>query len=426
MKNGSKSCIQIGFWRKKELKRTSGDDEVAARRGRDCGASTGVGVVDDVHQLAALGVEGANLAIVPAGDNRLAIIHEMNAMAFEVLDLDAEDLLTSLGVPDANVWGGNGGEDLGVVLGEGDGVDGGGVTGVTELGLERGGATPVDARLGSAAEEILAVLSHGDGGDLTVNLADERGVEFLIVDHVFAENAFAGTDDNVAGGADALAGDASRVGALGALDAQIRVALFDGALEQVAGERAAEHLGVALGYGEVGHDTLGGAALDVLRAELLVFQVESPDAHVTVTGSDETLPGVVEEFDAVCGLGVGWGAADGGTGFDVPNDQGVVVLTAERGEIGVTGGEGQILHARLVQSQAVDDGAALEIPNDSIGGETKMGTLAGSNVSAIVGNGDARNFVVMALEGCVLAFDDVANHDDTTERVEQMLVIGME
>lgn len=71
-----------------------------------------VGVVDDVHGLAGLRVEGPDLSIAPAADDALAVAHEADAEALDGRHVDAEDLVSVLRIPDPDVVHGAGGEDV--------------------------------------------------------------------------------------------------------------------------------------------------------------------------------------------------------------------------------------------------------------------------------------------------------------------------
>ena len=71
-----------------------------------------MGVVDDVHLLARLGVEGSDLPIGPSGDDGLAVPHEGDSVALAVGVVDTKELGAILGVPDTDVIHGAGGENI--------------------------------------------------------------------------------------------------------------------------------------------------------------------------------------------------------------------------------------------------------------------------------------------------------------------------
>lgn len=88
-------------------------DDFLVVRSRANGSDTMVvGIVDGIKQLTRLGQEGANLTIIPAGENRLAIAGEEDAVAFKAGNLDSEKLLSGLGVPHADVIKRTGGKEL--------------------------------------------------------------------------------------------------------------------------------------------------------------------------------------------------------------------------------------------------------------------------------------------------------------------------
>jgi hypothetical protein len=69
-------------------------------------------IVDREHHFAALRVEGANLAVVPAARDHGAVARERNRRARLVRYAYAEQLLVRGRVPDANVFVGARGEQL--------------------------------------------------------------------------------------------------------------------------------------------------------------------------------------------------------------------------------------------------------------------------------------------------------------------------
>jgi hypothetical protein len=82
---------------------TTGNNALAVRGGREGGNTVVVSVVNGVEELARLGQESTDLAIVPSGDDALAISHEGNGEALEAWDFNSEELLAGLHVPHADV-----------------------------------------------------------------------------------------------------------------------------------------------------------------------------------------------------------------------------------------------------------------------------------------------------------------------------------
>lgn len=81
----------------------SGDDSLTVVGGHDGGDTVVVGVVDGVQEFARLGEEGADLTVVPSGNNALSVGHELDGVALKSGNLNSEKLLTSRGVPHADV-----------------------------------------------------------------------------------------------------------------------------------------------------------------------------------------------------------------------------------------------------------------------------------------------------------------------------------
>lgn len=79
------------------------DDLLVVRGGANGSDAVVVGIVDGIEQFTRLRQESANLTIVPAGENGLAVVGEEDAVALEAGNLDSEELLSGLGVPHADV-----------------------------------------------------------------------------------------------------------------------------------------------------------------------------------------------------------------------------------------------------------------------------------------------------------------------------------
>lgn len=92
-----------------------------------------MGIIDDVHELARLRIEGSDLSVTPTADDRLAISHEGDAVALHSRDLDSQNLMAVLCVPDSDVVNGASGENITVVVREHHVVDLVIVTGVPQL-----------------------------------------------------------------------------------------------------------------------------------------------------------------------------------------------------------------------------------------------------------------------------------------------------
>ena len=131
------------------------------------------------------GQEGADLAVRPAGQNAAAVVHELDGEALEAWDLDAEELLPGLGVPDSDVVDRARREQVRVAGGERDVVNALEVAGVPELGGDAVRVAPVDGGLGGAGEEVRRVSRERDRGDgahdlgLRLELHRSRGDQHL-------------------------------------------------------------------------------------------------------------------------------------------------------------------------------------------------------------------------------------------------------
>lgn len=110
--------------------------------------------------------------------------------------------------------------------------------------------------------------------------------------------------------------------------------------------------------------------------------VDGEDLDARVENGDHFFVGAVEEGDLVDGVAVG-GSVEGLAGFDVPDDEHVFVVDAsEGGEVEFVVGEREGLDEDLVELEAVDHGALLEVPDDDISLEAHVSPLSGGNVLA--------------------------------------------
>ncbi len=62
-----------------------------------------MGVIDHVHLLPGLWVEGTDFPIGPTGDDALSIAHEGDGVALAVGVVDSEELCAVFSVPDTDI-----------------------------------------------------------------------------------------------------------------------------------------------------------------------------------------------------------------------------------------------------------------------------------------------------------------------------------
>ena len=256
-----------------------------------------VGVVDRVEQLAALGEEGAHLAVAPAGEDAAAVVHELDTVALEAWYLNAEQLLARLGVPYTDVVDRAGGEQVGEAGGEGDVVDALAVAGVAELGGDRVRVAPVDRGLCGAREEVGRVGGHRDGSAGTHQLALALNLHARSPNSDLRNSTVSSANHQVTVGeelhaVEALGEELARADAL-------EEALVEVDLDDVAGEGA--HVGglVLRVDDNALVDATDLAHGKVLEKDLLLDVVDVPDADAVVVDGDEVVVGLVEEADLV-------------------------------------------------------------------------------------------------------------------------------
>lgn len=131
-------------------------------------------------------------------------------------------------------------------------------------------------------------------------------------------------------------------------------------------------------------NTLDLSHVDVLVENFFVLEVDSPNTDTVVVDSDEFLVSVVEESDLVGDVHADSVSNNSFARLDFPDNQLVVVLSAERSQKLLVLGEVEILDEHFVQLKAVQHRHGVEVPNDDISLESHVGLLAGCDVLACV------------------------------------------
>mmetsp|Transcript_98822 Transcript_98822/g.276755 ORF Transcript_98822/g.276755 Transcript_98822/m.276755 type:complete len:285 (+) Transcript_98822:796-1650(+) len=278
---------------------------------------------------------------------------------------------------------------------------------VAQLRGQGGCVRPIDVGQGGAAEEVGPVLRQGKGGDATQHLGLLLDVQALRRD--LCDRPIPGTDEEVAVRQQGGARDALRQQLLwegGAEEPVLKVHL-----DHVARRGAAVAVLVVAVQEDVGRDALDLPAVHVRRPELLVLQIEVPDDDVVVPTRDELVLVVVEEADAVGGVRRSRCAANRGAALHLPNNEAVVVLAAQRREVGLVHGERQGGHGDLVEAQPMHLSPLGEVPNDDVGGEPHECLLPRREHLATRRHGYAVHLVVVALQEGLSLSEQVAHHD---------------
>eukprot|EP01136_Pigoraptor_vietnamica_P008674 Opistho-1_new@44305 len=362
-----------------------------------------VRVVDDVHETTRLRRKGADLAVVPPADDCLAVRCEAHGVALKIGHSDAEELSAVARVPHANVVDGARGKALRVAIGERDIVDHVVVARGLEGGSKRRVRDLIDVRLRRPGKKVRATgARRRDGRHGAVKLRRRSKLEAAGLDD--GDSAIASTDDNVAAGNHGEAEDAHAQLLL------LRPRVLEEArakvdLQHIAARRAAVKVFVVVRHDNAAHDTLQLAQLAVCRADLTVREVQLPHAKRVAAASNEHVVVVVRVCHSkrrTAALLRSGRAADGVAVREVPHDDRVVVLAAERDEVLVIGRECERLHLNLVQRELVLELAGRKVPHNNLRLETHVCDLPRSNEAPALRHGDARDCVGVALEKILL------------------------
>ena len=310
-----------------------------------------------------MGEEGTDLAIGPAGQDRLTVRHEADSVALKARNLNSEQLLASKGVPDTNVVERAGSKQLGVARGESNVVDLLVVAGVAQLRVDGVTVAPVKSGLASTGEEVGVVSSQSDGGNSTHNLG------LVLHNHGSALNLCDGTitstNNHVTVREELKHVDTLLEELFGW--ANTFVELTDKVnLDNVTGkstEVSRGVIGVDLNALELSLDL---ASVDVVEVHLLGNEVAGPHAHTVVVDGDELVVDVVEELDLVGYIHADGVAADSLAGLDLPDHKVVVVLATQGSQVLLVLREGEGLDVDLVEFKTVHDLECVEVPDDNV------------------------------------------------------------
>ena len=124
-----------------------------------------VGVVDGVEELSRLWQEGADLAVAPAAHQRFSVVHELRAVALQAQDLNSEQLLSGLRIPDSDVVDGAGREEFAESVRKRQVVDLGVVASVPEFWLDGVCVRPINGRLVGSNESVGSIGGERERSD---------------------------------------------------------------------------------------------------------------------------------------------------------------------------------------------------------------------------------------------------------------------
>ena len=381
-----------------------------------------VSVVDDVDELARLGAEGADFAVAPAGEDALAVLGEADAVALQSAYLDAEELSGGPAIPNADVVAATSGEQLAVAGGEDDVVNAVVVASLTELFLEGVSVEVVNVGLVGADEVVLAQSGDGGDGSLDFHLLDDVKVDLAKEGYL----ATARTDENIA-----ISVQSGAQNTIGELLHGTRHLVVLGTLEldadDVAGGGADVGIEITRFDDDAAELATNSAEVDIGGVDLAIGEVYIPHTEHAVSSGDKLVTRVVEEGEAQAKLVGGRTTTKGTTGVQVPNDESVVILTTDGGEVLLIGAEGEGLDLDLVEHHAVDQLLGGELEDADIRLETHVGDLPTGDVLTALANGKAADLVVVASEeGGGTRVADLSDDDARAQGVEEVLAIGVD
>jgi len=275
---------------------TSRDEALAVSGGCECGNSVVVGIINSVEELAWLGKESADLSIVPTTDNALSISHELDWEALKAWDLDSEELLAGLHVPNTDVVERAGCEKLWILIRECNSIDALIMASVTELRVDLVAIAPVDGSLWSSAEKVSGVSSKSNWSNGTHNLGLWFNEHILNSD--LCNGSISSTDDQVSVGKNGNCVDALGEEALDWTESLEKSALkWD--LNNITS--LGSEIGVlvsGINYAASEH-TLYLSHVDILELDLFVDEIGGPKADTIVVDGNQLRVRFIVELNRV-------------------------------------------------------------------------------------------------------------------------------
>lgn len=128
---------------------------------------------------------------------------------------------------------------------------------------------------------------------------------------------------------------------------------------------------------------------------LLLNEVQVPGSNAVVVDGEAFAGRGVEEGHLVGDVHANWVSNEGLSTLDIPDNERVVILTAQRGEILLVETEGKRLDKHLVELESVNHLQGVEVPDDDIGLESHVSLLTGGNIFASVADLDYGDVVVV-------------------------------
>lgn len=287
-------------------------------------------IIDSIEQLARLWEEASDLAITPSANERFSIIHEFRTVALEARHFNSKQFLSGLRVPNSDIINRSRREKFRISERERHGINPLKVASIPQLCLKPISVCPVDGGFCGAEEEVGRVGGGGDGGD--------RAHDFRLGfhQHVFAANfgdgAVARTDEQVAVGQCVDAVDALREEAFGWPDALEELS-FKGDLQDITGFGSQISKLIGLVDDASGEDSLDMAEVDIGELDFLCDEVHVPDLETIVVDAEQLGVSVVIKLDLVCCACSDWVSTNGFSAFNIPDNELVVVLPTEGGEV---------------------------------------------------------------------------------------------
>jgi len=247
-------------------------------------------------------------------------------VAIKSWDFNAEQLLTRNCIPYTDIVHRASSKEVRIACWEGNTINPFMMTGVSKLGLNLVGVTPIKGGFGCAREKVCTVRSKGNACYSTHNLSltlDEH-----VVDTNFCDCTITRSRKKITVVKKCQYIDTLLEKTLCRSNPLVK-ATFEIDLDNVASKGAQVGRGVSGVYHEALEFAFDLAHVNVLVSNLLCYEVTCPDAESVVVDGDKFVVSRVEEANLVGNIHAHRSAAKSFASFNLPDHELVVILAAK-------------------------------------------------------------------------------------------------
>lgn len=159
--------------------------------------------------------------------------------------------------------------------------------------------------------------------------------------------------------------------------------------------------------------------------DLFLDEIAVPGSDAVVVDCKAFVRSLVEELDLVGSVHSNGVSNERFSTLNIPDNERVVILTPQGGEVLLVGGETETLDEYFVQLKSMHHLKSVEIPNNDVSLEAHVSLLTRCNVLSSLSNFNNRDIVVVASEELLGPRNNVSNHQSCSKGIDNVLVVRM-